>query len=151
MKKALQFLLPIFSVLAIISVIYLYFLAPTVDELRDQSLVADDPQVGAAFVEQTEAEYGDIAVVSAQKDNYYSLALGNKDSGGGIEVIAKREVDGTFKVIWYGQDYPDCKSLDTQSVPPGIAGQCFADQGEPLKIIDRSSLVRRIASHLFSE
>jgi len=151
MKNTLRFLLPILSVLAIVSVIYLYFLAPTVDKLRDQSLVADDPQVGSAFVQQTRAEYGDDAVVSAQKDNYYSLALGNKDSGGGIEVITKREADGNFKIIWYGQDYPDCKSLDTQSVPPGIAGQCFAGQGESFKVIDRSNLVRRIASHLFSE
>lgn len=149
MKKALQFLLPLLSVLAIISVIYLYFLAPTVDELRDQSLVADDPQVGSAFVEQTKAEYGDDAVVSAQKDNYYSLALGNKDSYGGIEVIAKREADGHFETIWYGQDYPDCKSLDAQSVPPGIAGLCFVGKGNDLRVIDRSNFVRRVVSHMF--
>lgn len=149
MKNALRFLLPLLSVLAIVLVIYLYYFAPTVDELRGQSLVTDDPQGGSAFVEQTKAEYGDIAVVSAQKGNYYELALRSSDSVGGISVITKREASGHFQTIWYGQDYPDCKSLDEESVPPGIAGLCFAGEGDDLKVIDRSNLVRRIASHFF--
>jgi hypothetical protein len=72
--------------------------------------------------------------VSVRKLDTSGFAYGGYIScGGNAEIWAK--VDGVWREIWAGQDYPDCKTMNQYSVPKALVidGKCYDDATEKVK------------------
>jgi hypothetical protein len=71
--------------------------------------------------------------VAVRKLDTSGFAIGGYLScGGNAEMWAR--VDGVWREIYAGQDYPDCKSMEKYSVPKTIAlDKCFDDGFKKLR------------------